>query len=104
MSDNPLERATQLGQKLFEIQTSSMTELARMQQENVQKYMEMSQDFASKLSEVKDPQTLMELQRQMGESMWQNIQSSNENSGQLVREAWEQVGEAYKDAFTPDSE
>ena len=62
---NPIEKATQLGQKLFEIQTSAMTELANMQQQNMQNYAEMTRDFSSRLAEVRDPQALMELQREI---------------------------------------
>ncbi len=101
---NPIEKATQLGQKLFEIQTSAMTELASMQQQNMQNYAEMTRDFSARLAEVRDPQALMELQREMGEAMWQNVQTSNESSGELMRQAWEQVGEAYKDAFTQEDQ
>ena len=104
MSNNPFEKANALGQKLFEIQNKAMTEFAKMQQDNMQKYMEASQAYASKLSEVRDPQTLMELQREMGETMWQNIQSGNENSGELMRSSWEEIGEAYRSAFTQESD
>ena len=100
---NPIENATKLGQQLFEIQTKTMTELATMQQQNMQKYFEMTQGLTSKLPEATDPMKIMELQREAGEAMWQSIQEGNQNAADLVRSSWEQVGEAYRDAFSPDS-
>ena len=99
---NPLEKAQQLGQQLFEIQTSTMTELATMQQKNLEKYFEMTREFTSKLPEAQNPQGLMELQRQVSETLWQNYQETNQDTGELVRNAWEKVGEAYRTAFIPD--
>ena len=101
---NPVEKAQQLGQTLFEIQTSTMNELVAMQQKNLEKYFEMTREFSTKLPEASDPQRMMEMQREMAQSLWQNYQESNENTGELVRNAWDQVGEAYRSAFTPESE
>ena len=42
---NPIEEAQQLGQKLFEIQTNTMQELAAMQQKNLENYFEMTREF-----------------------------------------------------------
>lgn len=99
---NPMEKAQKLGQQLFEIQTSTISKMASMQQENMQKYLEMNREFVEKLPAATDPQSIFELQREMAQSMWQNYQESNESTSELVRSAWEEVGEAYKGAFTGD--
>jgi hypothetical protein len=101
---NPMEKAQQLGQKLFEIQTSTMQELATMQQKNLENYFEMTRQFTSHLPETQDPQQLLDLQREVSESLWKNYQETSENTGKLVRTAWDEVGDAYRSAFTQDSE
>lgn len=101
---NPLENAQNLGQKLFEIQTSTITRLAELQRKNTERYLNMARSFGEKLPESQDPQALMNLQREMAESMWQGYQDSNQSASELVREAWEEVGEAYRDAITPGND
>ena len=101
---NPMENAQKLGQKLFEIQTKTITQLASMQQQNVQKFMDMNREFTNKMTEVRDPQDVMALQREMAETLWNNYQESNQNTGELVREAWEEVGAAYTDAFSGNTD
>jgi hypothetical protein len=101
---NPIEKAQQLGQKLFEIQTNTMQELAAMQQKNLENYFEMTREFTTRLPAGQDPQDLLNLQREVSESLWKNYQETNETTGELVRTAWDEVGEAYRSAFTQDSE
>lgn len=101
---NPVEKAQQLGQTLFDIQTSTMSELVSMQQKNLEKYFEMTREFSSRLPEASDPQRMMDMQREMAESLWQNYQQTNESTGELVRNAWDQVGDAYRSAFVPEPE
>ena len=67
---NPVEKAQQLGQTLFDIQTSTMSELVTMQQKNLEKYLEMTRECSTKLSEASDPQRMMEMQREMAQSLW----------------------------------
>ena len=96
---NPVEKAQKLGQQLFEIQTSTISKLATMQQENLQTYFNMTREFTTRAPEARDPQSVMDMQREMAATMWSNFQQSNENTSMLVREAWEQVGDAYREAF-----
>ncbi len=97
-----METAAKLGQQLFEIQNSTITELTNMQQKNLENYLEMTRAFTTKLPEATDPQKMVELQQEMAQTLWQSYQQSNESTGELVRNAWDQVGEAYRDAFTPE--
>ncbi len=101
---NPLENAQKLGQELFSIQTSTINKLANMQQENLQKYLEVTREFTEKLPQSQSPQSMMDLQREMAETLWNSYQESNQQTGELIRETWEQVGDAYKEMLTPGSD
>ena len=101
---NPMEKAQQLGQKLVEIQTSTLKDLAAMQQKNLENYFEMTRQFTARLPETQDPQQLVDLQREVSETLWKNYQETYETTGELVRTAWDEVGDAYRSAFTQESE
>lgn len=101
---NPMEKAQKLGRQLFEIQTSTMNELAAMQQTNLQKYFETTREFTAKLPESQSPQGIFELQRQFAESLWNSYQASTQETGELVRKSWEEIGDAYKSAFSGEGE
>lgn len=99
---NPMENAQKLGQQLFDIQTSTISKLANMQQENLQKYFEVTREFTEKLPQSQSPQGMMDLQREMAETLWNSYQESNQQTGELIRDAWEQVGDAYKQVLNSD--
>ena len=101
---NPMEKAQKLGQQLFEIQTNTMNELVSMQQSNLQKYFDTTREFTAKLPESQSPQGIFDLQRQYAETLWQSYQEQNQETGELVRKSWEEIGEAYKTAFNGEEE
>lgn len=98
---NPIENANKLGNQLFEIQTETLTKLTEVQQQNLERFMQSSREYSERMSQVTDPQGFAELQREALEAYWQNYQHDVQTTSNLVREAWEQVGEAYRNAFLP---
>ena len=63
--------------------------------------MQSSREYSEHMAQVTDPQGFAELQRAALEAYWQNYQHDVQTTSNLVREAWEQVGEAYRSAFLP---
>ncbi|MBO6703499.1 MAG: phasin family protein [Pseudomonadales bacterium] len=98
---NPIENANKLGNQLFEIQTETLTKLTEVQQKNLERFMQSSREYSERMAQVTDPQGFAELQREALEAYWQNYQHDVQTTSNLVREAWEQVGEAYRSAFLP---
>ena len=101
---NPIERTTKLGRELFEINTESMRKVAELSAENFKRYMELNQDYLQKLPEIREFGAFVELQRDYGQSLWQNVQDDLKARGEILRETVEQSGSALRELFTGDEE
>ena len=99
-----LERQVNLGRELFEINTGTVRRLVELQTESIQKYFETNQEFASKLPEIKDVSSFVELQRDYGQAVWEGIQDSWKARGEVVREAVENAGSLVRDSFSTETE
>ena len=100
---NIIERQTTLGKSLYEININAMKEFATLQKDNVEKYLATNRSFGEQLPAVKDINSLVELQRQYGATLWSNAKGSFEHQNELLRTAIEDTRDALKQAFTPDS-
>ncbi|MEM7001906.1 MAG: phasin family protein [Pseudomonadota bacterium] len=97
---NPIERQMKLARELMELNTEWFRKIAEYDVQNVQKYVEMNQEFAQKLPEVRDIQSFADLQREYGETLWTNTQEVMKARGEMVREAFEANGDAWRTAFS----
>ena len=100
---NIIERQTELGKSLYEINTNAMKEFATLQKANIEKYLETNRSFGEKLPEVKDITSFVELQREYGATLWSNVKISFEHQNELFRSALEDTRDALKHAFTTDA-
>jgi len=97
---NIIERQTELGKSLYEINVNALKEFAALQRENIEQYLETNRAFGEKLPAVKDVSGFVELQREYGASLWSNVKHSFENQNELFRTAIEETREALKQAFS----
>jgi len=96
---NIIERQTELGKSLYEINTNTVRELAELSRENVEKYIETNRTFGERLPEVREVTTLMELQREYGETIWNNARVAVETQNDILRKAFESSRDALQTAF-----
>lgn len=96
---NIVERQTELGRSLYEINTNTLKELATLQRENVEKYFETNRTFGEKLPELKSVEEFVALQREYGETLWANAREAMEAQGAIVKSAFEETSAAVKTAF-----
>lgn len=101
---NQFEKQVQLGRELMELNAEWFRKIAEFDTQNFQKYVELNQNFAQRLPEVRDMQAFMDLQREYGESLWNGTQEAFQSRGDMVREAIEANGNAIRSAFTPEEE
>jgi hypothetical protein len=99
---NPFEKQLEMGRELMELNTQWFQKITEFDTTNFQKYVEMNQEFAARLPEVKDVQSFSELQREYGETLWSATQNAFQARGELIREAAEANGEVVKTAFTAE--
>lgn len=101
---NIIEKQTELTKTLVEINTSTMKELATLQRENLEKYFETNRTFGERLPEVKSVSDFLTLQRDYGETLMSSTREAIETQNEIVRGAFEETTEAFRSAFTFETE
>jgi len=96
---NPFEQQMKLARELMELNAEWFRKIAEFDSSNLQKYVELNQEFAQKLPEVKDIQSFLDLQREYGETLWNGTQEVVKARGEMLREVVEANGEAMRSAF-----
>ena len=91
-------------QHLLELNAEWFRKIAEFDVANIQKYVELNQSFASRLTEVRDLQSFGELQREYGETLWNGAQEAMQARSDMLREATTAAGEVVKGAFTVEEE
>jgi hypothetical protein len=99
---NPIEKQAQLVRELFELNTATVQQITELSTENFKKYMELNQDYAQKLPEVRDISTFVELQREYGQSLWEGLREDLSARGTIARDAVEQTGGLIRGAFSSE--
>lgn len=101
---NIIERQTQLGRSLYEINTSTLSEIAELSRKNVEQYFALNQSFGEKLPEVKDVSTFFELQRVYGETLWNGAREAIEAQNAILQNAFGETRDAVTSAFSQEEE
>jgi|KNS2Surf_BmetaT_FD_contig_31_5995451_length_462_multi_1_in_0_out_0_1 hypothetical protein len=101
---NIIERQTELGKSLYEINTSTLKEYFSIQRGSLEKYVEMNREFGAKLPELKDISGALELQKEYNETLWAHTKSSFEAQSELFKGAFSNTREALKTAYTFETE
>ncbi len=94
-----IERQSDLGRSIVEINTNTLSELFTLQRENFEKYFSTNRSFGEKLPEVKDVSGFISLQREYGETLWGNVRDAVETQNGIVRGAFEEVRVAFEKAY-----
>ncbi|MEM6708070.1 MAG: phasin family protein [Pseudomonadota bacterium] len=95
-----IDRQMKLGRELVELNTSTARRLFEVQTQGVRQYFETNEEFAKRLPEVRDVTSFIELQREYGQTLWNDAQHSFRENGSVIREAVEHTGKALRAAFT----
>ena len=95
-----IEKQTELGKSLYEINSSTMKEYFELQRESFDKYVEMNREFGAKLPEIKDLGSAIELQKEYNETLWAHTKSSFEAQSELLKGAFGSTRDAFKEAYT----
>jgi len=101
---NIIEKQTELGRTLFQINTNTLREYAQMQRENMERYFELNKSYTEKLPEVRDLGTFIELQREYNETLWGGVRETVKDQTELFKTAMEDTGSALKVAFVAETE
>ena len=97
-----IEKQSVLGQSIVEINTNTVKELATLQKENIEQYFKTNQEFGQKLPEITDISTFVTLQREYGETLWNNVKAAVETHNGIVQSAFNETREAITLAFSSE--
>ena len=97
---NIIEKQTELGKSLYEINTSTMKEYFELQRESFEKYVELNREYGAKLPELKDITSAIELQKEYNETLWAHTKTSFEAQSELLKGAFSNTRDALKEAYT----
>lgn len=101
---NIIEKQTELGKSLYQINTATLTEIATLTRNNIEKYLETNRSFGEKLPEVRDPSTFFSLQREYGETLWNNAREAFEAQNTILKGAFSDTRDALQSAFSSEVE
>ena len=99
-----IDRQMKLGRELVELNLQTTRRLFEVQTSGVRQYFETNEEFAKRLPEVRDVASFMELQREYGQTLWNDAQHSLRENGSVLREAVEHTGKALRTAFRGTAE
>ena len=97
-----LEKQSTLGKSLFEINNSTVKELISLQRDNIQQYFDTNRDFGSRITEVTGITDFVGLQREYGQTLWNNAKGAVEAQNEIVKDAFMSSRDAVKTAFTAE--
>ncbi|MGE0622706.1 MAG: phasin family protein [Pseudomonadales bacterium] len=100
--ENGMENVAKLTRQLFELNNSTIVKFVDLSSENFKKYLELNESYVSKLPEVSDLSSFVELQREYGQNLWEGVQADLRARGEIVREAVEQTGSLVRGTFSAD--
>ncbi len=101
---NIIEKQTKLGRSLYEINTSTLSEIAEQSRKNIEQYFEVNRAFGEQLPEVREVGSFFQLQREYGETLWNNAREAVEAQNSILQNAFSETREAVQTAFTADEE
>ncbi len=97
-----IERQFELGRSIVEININTLTGLATLQREAIEKYFSTNRTFGEKLPEVNDIASFVSLQREYNETLWTNVRETVETQSGVVRSAFEETQQVFTKAFTTE--
>ena len=99
-----IERQTELGRSIVEINTNTLRELVTLQRENFEKYFSTNRSFGEKLPEINGVSSFFSLQREYGETLWGNVREAVETQNGIFRGAFDETRLAFEKAFNTTEE
>ncbi len=97
-----MEKQAELGKSLYEINTSTMSEIAELSRKNIEQYFEVNRSFGEKLPEVREVSSFMELQRDYMETLVNHTREAFESQNEILKSAFSETREAFQVAFTTE--
>ena len=93
-----IEKQADLGRSLYEINSADLS------RKNIEQYFEVNRAFGEKLPEVRAVSSFFELQREYGETLWNNAREAVEAQNAILKNAFNETREVVSTAFRAEQE
>ena len=101
---NNIEKQVSLGRSLYQINTNTLSEMAELGRKNFEQYFEVNRSFGEKLPEVRELGSFLGLQREYGETLWNNAREAMESQSAILQSAFSDARDAIQAAFSAKDE
>ena len=92
-----------LGRDLFALNVESMRKAMDLNTESWRKFMAMNEETMKKARTLKDYSGWMELQRNYGQSMWEDAQDWMRAQNELNQAAYTEASSMVREAYAPEA-
>ena len=99
---NMMEKQAELRKSLYEINTSTLSEMAELSRKNIEQYFEVNRTFGERLPEVREISSFFEMQREYGETLWNNAREAMESQNAILQSAFTETRDAFQSAFAAE--
>ena len=99
---NMIEKQAELGKSLYKINSAALSEMAEMSGKDIVLYFEINRSFGEKLPEVKEVGSFVSLQREQGETLFNNAREAMEAQYVLMQSAFAAAQDVVKSAFASE--
>ena len=99
-----IEKQTGLSKSLYQINAQILSEWVELQRGNIEQFIEMNRTFGQRLPEARELGSLVNLQREYGETLWNNTKEAMTSQNAIIQSAFTQTRDAFKTAFAPAEE
>lgn len=97
---NMIEKQVEVGKSLFEINKNTMSEMAELSRKNIETYFEVNRSFGEKLPEIREISAFLEMQREYGETLWNNAREAMESQTAILKGAFEETRDVLATAYS----
>ncbi len=101
---NNIEKQVGLGRSLYQINANTLSEMAELGRKNFEQYFEVNRSFGEKLPEVRELGSFLGLQREYGETLWNNAREAMESQTAILQSAFSEARDAFQAAFSAKDE
>ena len=101
---NMIEKQAELGKSLYEINSSVLSEIAELSRKNIEQYFEVNRSFGEKLPEIREVGSFLSLQREYGETLWNNAKEAMESQNAILQGAFTETRSLVQSAFTTEAD
>jgi predicted flap endonuclease-1-like 5' DNA nuclease len=99
-----MQQPAHIARQLVEINLNTMNKMFQLTGNGIKQLMELTADYLQRLSQPEGMQDLLQIQRNYGQTLANGIREDLQERGELLRGAFKQTTEVFRDGWIDTSE